>query len=125
MAEDYKVQVSFKFGTNQQGMVNVRGSEVGEVDLLMSEAREVLLPSLAGLDEELKAAGLIQATFPGSTPMSQGGAQPAQSNAAASNGGAPSCVHGPRVHRSGDGWQGWFCPADRNDPNKCKPQYIR
>lgn len=122
MSENYKVQVSYKVGTNMAGMINLRGDSVGEVDMLLGELRELLLPGLAGFEEEAKAIGLIASAFPATTGVAQ---QPAQGAAQPTNGASPTCIHGARVHRSGADWQGWFCPAQKDDPSKCKPQYIR
>lgn len=122
MSDDYKVQVSYKLGTNQAGMLNFRGNNVAEVDTLIGEARELLLPSVLGFEEDAKALGVIVTNFPQTTGGSE---ERGQRNAQPGNGGAPACVHGARVYREGDGWKGWFCPARREDPTKCKPQYDR
>ncbi len=129
MDDGYKIQVSYKLGNNQAGMLNIRGQSVAEVDESLSQVRELLLPGLTGLEEELKAVGLIQQAFNNQVTAANN-ARPAQRPAQAGNGGintgeTPSCVHGPRVYKSGDDWQGWFCPAQKNDPTKCKAQYIR
>lgn len=127
MSEDYKVQVSLKVGTNQAGMINLRGNTVGEVDSLLNDTKDLLLPMIAGFEEDAKAIGLIAAAFPGTTgaPFPQSTQLPAVQPAAASNGAGRGCPHGAMVWRTGDGWAGWFCPAQRTDPTKCKPQYQR
>lgn len=128
MTDDYKVQVSVKLGTNQAGMLNIRGGSTEEVDALLRGAEELLLPNLAGFESAAKAVGLITDTFPGAGPVQQpqqGYTQPAQQPPAASNGAGRGCNHGAMVWRTGDGWAGWFCPAPRHDPTKCKPQYQR
>ncbi len=129
MSDDYKVQVSLKVGQGGAGMVNIRGNSVVEVDGLLADTKDLLLPALAGFEEEAKAIGLIAATFPGTTGVpqaqQQGYAQPAQQPAAASNGGAQTCQHGAMIWRTGADWAGWFCPAQRTDPTKCKPRYQR
>ena len=42
--------------------------------------------------------------------------------------GAPTCSHGPRIHRKGTGakgpWQAWFCPTPKGTPDQCKPMFI-
>jgi hypothetical protein len=39
-----------------------------------------------------------------------------------------TCVHGQRVFREGVGnkgpWSAWFCPTEKGDPTKCKPNFI-
>ncbi len=124
MDDGYKIQVSYKLGNNQAGMLNIRGQSVAEVDESLSQVRELLLPGLTGLEEELKAVGLIQQSFNGQVTNAR--PQPAAAPAVPGQSGpAPTCVHGARVYKSGDDWQGWFCPAQKNDPTKCKAQYIR
>ncbi len=130
--DGYKVQISYKFGHNQAGMLNIRGNSVAEVDGYLSEARDLLLPALAGLDEEAKAIGVVVQAFPATTGVAQqptasfnNGPQPAQRPAQPGNGGAEVCVHGAMLWKTGDGWAGWFCPARREDPTKCKPRYQR
>jgi hypothetical protein len=110
-------------------MLNLRGNTVAEVDGYITEARDLLVPSIIGFEEDAKSVGLIMATFPGTAPVPSDSGQQAsnvaQRPAQPGNGGAPTCIHGARVHRAGADWQGWFCPAERSDPTKCKPQYIR
>lgn len=40
-----------------------------------------------------------------------------------------TCAHGEMTYRTGNGakgpWQAFFCPLDRNDPNACKPIWVR
>ena len=125
MSDDYKVQVSFKIGQHQGGMINVRGNTVAEVDQHIGEVRELLVPSVTGLEEELKAVGLIAAAFPGTTAVAQQATQPAQRPAQPGNGGAEVCQHGPMVWKTGADWQGWFCQARREDPTRCKARYQK
>jgi len=41
----------------------------------------------------------------------------------------PTCRHGAMQHKSGQGakgpWQAYMCPAARNAPDKCDPQWLR
>lgn len=124
MSEDYKVQVSIKFGPNLVGMLNIRANSVAELDLLINETRETTTPALMGFTEELGALSAIQGQFPqaqviGSTSGSGGG----------QNTGAPNCNHGPMTYRTGgsgsDRWEGHFCPQPKGAPDKCKPIYPR
>jgi len=49
-------------------------------------------------------------------------------NTGQGNTGIPTCAHGQRVHRKGTSqkgpWSAWFCPTDKDDPNKCKPVFV-
>lgn len=121
VSEDYKIQASIKFGNNLTGMLNLRANSAQELDVLCREAEEVTAGALAGLTESLTALNTIGQAFP-QTQVQQ---QPPQPQASNNNGQVPVCQHGPRVFKSGADWQGWFCPAPKNDPSKCKAQYIR
>ena len=75
------------------------------------------------------AASLLQGEVGPSTPA-RGGARsaaPAAPVAAAPAGSARMCIHGERVHRTGQGakgpWQGWFCPTPKGTPDQCPPQW--
>lgn len=42
---------------------------------------------------------------------------------------APTCQHGAKQfkqdkYNTPPEWQAWMCPADRNDPTRCKPVYL-
>lgn len=43
--------------------------------------------------------------------------------------GAPMCDHGDRVWVTGSSakgpWKAWMCPAEKNDPTKCKPEWVK
>ena len=87
MDDGYKIQVSYKLGNNQAGMLNIRGQSVAEVDDSLNQVRELLLPGLTGLEEELRAVGLIAQAFPGTTNAQPQAHQPAaQPPAQAQNG---------------------------------------
>lgn len=119
MSEDYKVQVSIKFGPNLVGMLNIRANSVAELDLLIDETRESSVPALVGFTEELGALSAIQGQFPQTQVVSN---TPATA-------GAPNCNHGPMTYRTGgsgnDRWEGHFCPQPKGAPDKCKPIYPR
>lgn len=41
----------------------------------------------------------------------------------------PRCDHGDRVWVTGSSakgpWKAWMCPAEKNDPTKCKPEWVK
>lgn len=41
----------------------------------------------------------------------------------------PRCDHGDRVWVTGTSakgpWKAWMCSADKNDPTKCKPEWVK
>lgn len=67
-------------------------------------------------------------------PQQQGYAPPPQQQQATQfsqpqQGPAPTCQHGTKtflVDRKNNPpqWQAWACPADKNNPSKCKLQYV-
>lgn len=127
MSENYKAQVSIKFGPNMSSMLNLRGDSIDELEVLVIGVQSALVDNIGPLAEAAAALTTIGGTFPGTAVVPQ---QPAPvgivaAAAAPGQGPAPTCQHGVRVYRSGADWQGWFCPAQREDPTKCKAQYIR
>ena len=42
---------------------------------------------------------------------------------------APTCHHGVRTHRTGEGsrgeWAAWFCPSPKGTPDQCDPIWSR
>lgn len=50
-------------------------------------------------------------------------------NGAAAPSNEKTCKHGTMKHNSGEKngkpWEGWFCPADRNAPDKCDPVWPK
>lgn len=82
-----------------------------------------MFPSVANLiaqyNGEEAVPAVIANAFPGTKIVPQ--EQPTQQ-------GVPTCSHGTRVHRTGVGkngpWTAWFCPTDKDDPNKCKPVFV-
>lgn len=73
--------------------------------------------------------GAVVSETPTSPAPTQTYAQPAPQAPAAAQGVAPTCQHGERVFREGDGakghWRAWFCPTPKNTPGQCSPQWIK
>jgi hypothetical protein len=42
---------------------------------------------------------------------------------------SPTCKHGVKKHKIGNGakgqWQAWMCPSPKGTPDQCTPQWIR
>lgn len=123
MSDDgYKIQASIKFGAAQIGMLNVRANDGDEFRVNLSEATGAvgdLAVLTEALNTEFAAVSTVAAAFPGSQVINNSG----QSRPA--GGGAEMCQHGAMVWKSGADWKGWFCPAQKNDPTKCKARYDR
>lgn len=45
------------------------------------------------------------------------------------NASVPQCQHGQKTAKSGSSakgpWKAWMCPAPKNDPSQCKPDWVQ
>lgn len=146
MSENWKIQVSPRVGDT---LINVRAETAEELGRLL-EYLEQNATTIQSTIQALNTQGAVAASFPGSQnvqgpapqapPQQQGwsqqGTQQYQQPAAPQAGGQQQppgppavCAHGPMRWKTGNGdngpYQGWVCTAPRNDPNKCKNQWIR
>ena len=126
MAEDWKLQVSYKVG---QDMINIRANSGAELAVLLGDlAEEELATQIAAVAKQLTGASVL-------APLSTGASTPNQAQAPASGTGwappvsntsAPTCVHGARVYKSGIAkasgkpYAFWSCPLPQG-PDQCKP----
>jgi len=130
MADDYWfVQDNFKIGDR---LVNIRGRDVAH---LIQNARDYagVVGELTQIEANLKGGSAVAQIVqpvrddgPGYVPNPpQTYAQPSQPAAPQASG--PSCVHGPRVRRTGNSsrgaWVGWFCPTPKGTPDQCKAEF--
>lgn len=123
MSEDYKLQVSIKFGPGLVGMLNIRANTLPEMEGLLEDAEMIASGKLAGLTEDLAGLSNIQAAFPEAQVISN---TPAANVKVC----GPNGSHGAMTERWGnkgtpDEWHGWFCSLPKGDPNKCKPVYPK
>jgi len=115
----FVVNVKTRIGT----IVTVRGSNFADLKKNIEEAVAGQVDSLVGAQVAYAAKTLGATEISSST----GFAPVTPPN---STGPAPSCKHGPLVHRSGVGgrgpWQAWMCalPKERK-AEQCDPQWIR
>lgn len=110
----YAFQASIKFGSRQEGMVNIRATSPEELEAWMNIAEQVA-PTLNDLStvynppktmeegiQNLEAGGITGEVYDGKT-----------------------CQHGPMVYKTGGygakAWTAWMCPAQQGDPSKCQP----
>ncbi|MCG5459600.1 hypothetical protein PSH03_005382 [Micromonospora sp. PSH03] len=130
------IVVSFKPHTGYDApLVAVKGKDAATVMDKLGEIEATgLFAKLANMDTAFKAAFNIGATL-GGTPTEH--PQTAQSNyrqqpqqqrrqPATPPPGltAPTCPHGTKNYVEGQYGPFWGCPADRNDPGKCRPEKI-
>lgn len=110
----YNFQVSIKFGSRGEGMINVRASSPEELTAWTEVAEQMAGP-------------LMDLTTAYNPPASE---SEAISNLAA--GGITgeayqgrTCAHGTMVYKTGGSgpkqWSAWMCPAPQGDPTKCQP----
>lgn len=133
MSDDYKAQVSLRFGPMQAAMLNLRADSINELDVLIDLSEQSIV-KMGGLIEAANALAAVGQAMPGTTVVTQpapaapsawpGPTQPAPAPAFGGQSGQ-MCPHGAMVYKEGPDWKGHFCPAQRDDPTKCKARYIR
>lgn len=127
MSDDYWfVQDNFKIGDR---LVNIRGRDVNH---LIQNAREyaAIVGELTQIEANLKGgaalAPMVQPQAP-AQPVVVGQQDNVVPIQPAAQQAGPSCVHGPRVRRTGRStrgdWVGWFCPTPKGTPGQCKAEF--
>lgn len=127
--EDWKLQVSYK--TPSGDLINIRAKTAEELS--------VMLEGVSDYSTQIAATGkLIQGAYTASplgttgstagtmqTPTSPIVQTAPQSVTAGLS--TPTCIHGPRIHRSGTSkttgkpYAFWACPTPQGTPDQCKP----
>ena len=128
--EDWKLQVSYKTPTGD--LINIRAQTAEELS--------VMLEGVSDYSTQIAATGkLIQGAYTaaplGTTGSTAGIAQsptsttaPQSAPSATAGLSTPTCIHGPRTHRSGVSkttgkpYAFWACPTPMGTPDQCKPQ---
>lgn len=132
MSEEWKLQVSFK--TASGTLINARGNTPEEVSELIQGVSELAVEVvnverlLGGVTAVAPLSTGVSTTtppvqdfsgqgFPTTPPVSQA-PPPAQ---------GPTCVHGARIHKTGQSakgpWSAWMCPTPKGTPNQCAPAW--
>lgn len=122
--DDYKFQVSQKYGAGGTGMLNVRANDAQELADNVTAAVVAVGPAAVlaeALNTEFQAvSNLVNGGFEVNQVQQ---AQPQQTRASSGE----LCQHGSMVFKTGnkDGraWEGWFCPTAKDAPDKCKPKF--
>lgn len=133
-----KVQVNFRAG---EDLINVYGQDEADVLVGLTTVQNVagvIAETGALLRGATAASPLTQPqpvapavpTQPAPAAYPQGvPAAPNPQPAAAPQTAGHACLHGQRVFKSGNGakgpWAAWFCPTDKNDPNKCEAEWVK
>jgi hypothetical protein len=131
MAEDWKLQVSYKTSTGD--LINIRANTTDELSVLLEGIGDYST-QIAAVQRLIVGAGVLA---PLETPPSTQGttqstysappqAQAPSSMAAAPVQGGPTCQHGPRKYKSGissktgNPYAMWVCPMPQG-ADQCKP----
>ena len=125
MAEDWKLQVSYKTGTGD--LINVRANTVDELSVLLEGIGD-FATQIAAVQKLVVGAAV---TAPLSTPSTTPSTVPPRSSipplaAPASGGSGPVCQHGDRKYKSGissktgNPYAMWVCPMPQG-ADQCKP----
>jgi len=119
--DDWKLQVSYK--TPSGDMINVRANTADELSVLLEGIGDYS-PQIAAVQKLLTGAyNVAPLSTPSSTPSIKPpvSSVPDQAKAA-----SPTCIHGPRVYRSGiskktgQPYAFWSCPQPQG-ADQCKP----
>ena len=125
MAEDWKLQVSYKTGTGD--LINVRAGTADELSVLLEGIGD-FATQIAAVQKLVVGAAV---TAPLSTPSSTLSTEPPRSSAPPqatppSAGAGPMCQHGARKYKSGissktgNPYAMWVCPMPQGS-DQCKP----
>jgi hypothetical protein len=119
--EDWKLQVSYK--TPNGDMINIRANTADELSVLLEGIGDYS-PQIASVNKLITAAyNVAPLSTPSSTPATtpKVSSVPDQAKTA-----SPTCIHGPRVFRSGiskktgQPYAFWSCPQPQG-ADQCKP----
>jgi hypothetical protein len=134
MSEDWSLQASFKVGAD---MINVRAADIDEFETKLLAFEERAIGTVVSIQQKIDAARNVGASIPVATatpPVSattetvkeqQTWGTPTTTSQTISR---PSCQHGQRVGREGNGakgpWRAYFCPTPKGTPDQCDPMWV-
>ena len=134
MAEDWKLQVSYKTSTGD--LINIRANTTDELSVLLEGIGDYST-QIAAVQRLIVGAGVAaplatQPSTQGTAPFTS--SAPPQAQAPSAMGapatqtqGGPVCQHGPRKYKSGissktgNPYAMWVCPQPQTAPDQCKP----
>ena len=137
MAEDWKLQVSYK--TPAGDMINIRAQTADELSVLLEGVGDYSTQIASVQRLVVGAYTVAPLGTPSSTPgiATSGSSAPTQvavqsltpppSAVTPSGTASPTCVHGPRIFRqgmsakTGKPYAFWACPTPQGTPDQCKP----
>lgn len=133
MTEEWKLQTSFK--TPSGTLINVRSGSGSELEILLGDISELAnqisaVEKALGVAHTLSPLGTTSTTHTpvhaqNSPPVSTGDHSPTSAPPTQATSG-PTCVHGPRKHKSGisaktgNPYSMWVCPQPQG-ADQCRP----
>jgi hypothetical protein len=129
--EDWKLQVSVKAPNGD--LINIRANTSDELSVLLegiSDYSTQIAATSKMIIGAYTAAPLVTTPSTPDTPVwaTSAPAPIAAPSATPAATTTPTCVHGPRIFRSGTSsktgqpYAFWACPTPQGTPNQCKPQ---
>ena len=126
MAEDWKLQVSYKTGTGD--LINVRANTADELSILLEGIGDFATQIAAVQKLVVGAATTAPLSMPTTTTSTKPPQSSAPPQASAPSGGSagPTCQHGARKFKSGissktgNPYSMWVCPMPQG-ADQCKP----
>lgn len=125
------VMVQASFHTPSKTLINAKGHDDYSFKMALAIVHDNT-PTILATEQALAAGGNVAAAMPlaqeqpaQSAPPNNGWDTPAQSFGDAAT---PTCAHGQRNARSGNGkrgpWKAWFCGSPQGTPDQCKPIFL-
>lgn len=124
MSDDkYIVQTSIKHGPGLVAMSNARGADPDEFEVALS----TLVGAAPRILEAIEALGVADQIAQAGGRVTGVTTSPAAQADAAAQFCGPNGEHGQMQFRTAsDGsWAGHFCPLGKENPNRCKPRYVK
>lgn len=130
-AEEWKLQVSIK--TPAGDLINIRANTAEELSVLLegiSDYSTQIAATAKMITGAYNVSPLVTTPSTADTPVwaTSAPAPIAAPSATPAGTTTPTCVHGPRIFRSGTSsktgqpYAFWACPTPQGTPNQCKPQ---
>ena len=126
MAEDWKLQVSYK--TPSGDMINIRANTPDELSVLLEGIGDYSTQIAATHSKIVQQYNLTPlSTSSGTTSTAQVPSSAPTPISPTSGTAAPTCVHGARIFRqgisktTGKPYAFWACPTPQGTPDQCKP----
>lgn len=127
MSDNWKIQISPK--TPSGTLINIRGETPEEVQALLTGVHELIV-LVVGIEQAFAGVTTVAPLSTGLstvTPSSQvysGTAFPSTPPVAPAPSGSPTCIHGPRVYKTGSKngktWVAWMCNTPKGTPDQCQ-----